>query len=248
MGIDTYPVVLFALHRERMPFWRSFPVRRSLREAPCPAWLCSGPVTAVEIVHCGMGAANVERPLGWVLSRRPPAVILAGFSGSLVPTLPVGALIEATGVRTPSGASHAVTLPLRTSAVKGPILSVNRFILARTEKEELHAATGALAVDMESGVVAQRCAEVGIPFGCLRVISDGLEADLPPELDTVTDGERVRLLPLLKALWRRPGLLRDLWRLANATRTAAKNLAAGLHEALRSLPPEQRDAPAPSGR
>jgi nucleoside phosphorylase len=248
---------LFALRRELEPFRRSFPAQWRQEGAPCTAWVvapaprspgpaCSFP--AYRIVHCGMGDAGVEQTLPWVLSQQPSAVILAGFSGSLTPDLTVGDLVLATEVRTGAGTIFPVTLPLVNSTRAGPLLAVERFILARTEKQELHAATGALAVDMESALVAQRCADAGIPFGCLRVISDGLAADLPPELETVTCGERVRLWPLLKALCRRPGLVWDLWHLAKATRIAARNLAAGLHEALRSLRPEQRDGPAPGGR
>jgi hypothetical protein len=227
--------VLFALHRERLPFWKSFPVRRSLR-TPVPAWLCYWQEGGnVQVVHGGWGPASMERTLAWLLPNGPVGVILAGFSGGLVPDLAVGDLVLASEVRTPTGSVYPVTLPLTTTARTGPILSTEHILYDKSEKVALHTSTGALAVDLESATAARLCARAGVPFGCLRVISDDANGDLPPELEKVTDGERVRLWPLLKALCWRPGLLGDLLGLARATRLAARELARGLSEAIRSL-------------
>lgn len=227
------PVVLFALHRERMPFWRSFPVRHA-SGGEVPAWHCG----AVQIVHTGMGATSIERAMTWLLPQRPPCVILAGFSGGLVPLLDVGTLVLATEVRTPTGTTYPVTLHSAGSArLAGPVLTSNRIAGTKAEKHALHAATGAIAVDLESATAARICHEAGVPFGCVRVISDGVDTDLPPELERITDGESVRVWPLLKALCCRPTLLGELLGLARATRLAARNLATGLHEVVRSLRP-----------
>lgn len=54
--------------------------------------------------------------------------------------------------------------------------------IARTaaEKAALFAATGASAIDLESGAVAAVAARHGLPFAVLRAVCDPAEFDLPP--------------------------------------------------------------------
>src|SRR5262249_44086355 len=51
---------------------------------------------------------------------------------------------------------------------------------AAAEKRRVHAATGALAVDMESHVAARVAQRLGLPFAAARVISDAAHRNLPP--------------------------------------------------------------------
>src|SRR6185437_14483484 len=65
-------------------------------------------------------------------------------------------------------------------ASEGPVLGA-RDILA-TEQDKLRAwkETGALAVDLESAIVARTAETVGIPFLVLRTIADPSTRELPP--------------------------------------------------------------------
>ncbi len=47
-------------------------------------------------------------------------------------------------------------------------------------KATLRAASGALAIDMESAAVAEAAAEAGVPFLVLRVIADPADRAIPP--------------------------------------------------------------------
>jgi adenosylhomocysteine nucleosidase len=92
----------------------------------------------------------------------------------------------------------------------------------------------AVAVDMETAEIARVCQERQVPFGCLRAISDDLMTPLSPRLLGLLRGGRVAPLRLLAGVVWRPGLLPELLRLAEQTRVAARQLAAGLNELLPS--------------
>lgn len=64
--------------------------------------------------------------------------------------------------------------------VGGWLLGVDRPLLTAADKALRRQATGAMAVDMESHVAAAFAARWSLPFGVLRVVSDGAGHDLPP--------------------------------------------------------------------
>jgi hypothetical protein len=95
------------------------------------------------------------------------------------------------------------------------------------EKQRLGEKYEARAVDMETAVVAQLCQERDIPFACLRVISDDLNTPLSPHLVELLRQGRVSPSRLAWTVLRHPSLIRELWRLAEQTRYAARQLLAG---------------------
>src|SRR5207249_6557461 len=102
--------------------------------------------------------------------------------GSLTGDLRPGDVVVATEVRTPEGtvtkcAGAPLAAALRTMGIEphlGPIVSLPH-IVAGSEREAL-AATGAIAVDMESAWLAEGAA--GRPFAVLRVVVDMAHRDL----------------------------------------------------------------------
>src|SRR5262245_10390830 len=235
------PCVLFALAREAM-FLRG---RERLADAPCPAWRVGAPDTGLPVAVPGVGARAARRAGGWLLARpaRPGLVVAAGFAGGLGPDLPAGAVVVAEevvdvqGGRWPVAASFQLAVEERQVGnlppQRGRVLSCDRLVAVPEEKQALAARHGAVAVDMESAEVARACAEAGIPFGCVRAVSDDHATPLSPALVGLLSGGRVRPGRLALALLRRPGLSRELLRLARHTRLAACNLAAALRALLR---------------
>jgi hypothetical protein len=96
------------------------------------------------------------------------------------------------------------------------------------EKLRLGRQFSASAVDMESATLADLCAEAGLPFGCVRSISDRAEDRLSPQLVGMLAGGQVRPLRLAANLLRSPRLAAELMRLARDTRRAAELLAGDL--------------------
>jgi adenosylhomocysteine nucleosidase len=92
-----------------------------------------------------------------------------GIAGALSSELPVGTGIDATRVVDESGQVLWEGEPLGASPARtGTILGASRIVDDPDERARLHAATGADAVDMESGPLARS----GRLAGCLRAVSD----------------------------------------------------------------------------
>jgi nucleoside phosphorylase len=198
--------VVFALSREAAPFLKR---RRLNPHGP----RCQARDDLLVLRMGDMGAEAAARATDQLLQARPDVrrVISAGFCGGLVQDARVGDVVL--------GSDSLVT--------------VDRPVVTVAERRALHAATGARVVDMESAVIARRCAVAGVAFESVRVVSDDLEHPLPADLMPALSGEQIVPHRLLAAVWRRPGLVADLWRLAKYSRLAANRLAGALDEYLR---------------
>ena len=116
-------------------------------------------------------------------------------------------------------------LPAHLSVASGILAASPGVLTSAGAKRELAEATGACAVDMESGAVAEVAARAGVPFLAVRVIADPLEFSPPPSLlhavrpDGSADPAR-----LLALLLRRSVTLGTLLRLAAQLRAARSTL------------------------
>ena len=142
------------------------------------------------LIANGPGPKSVER----VLEHKFPVsgIISAGFCGALDPALKVGDIIS----------SFA------------DIYSMDRVAVTREEKHRLREQTGAAAVEMEAAAVAKRAAEWGVPFHCVRAVSDTAEEDMPLDFNRYRDADgrfsrtRIALAALARPSTRVPALLR----------------------------------------
>jgi adenosylhomocysteine nucleosidase len=177
----------------------------------------------------GMGAKQLLR------DDEARAVLCCGFSGALDPSLRAGDLVLATAVRNEQGEVAAADAALRSAAAaalsvkQGEILSTSSVAATAEEKRAL-AASGALAVDMESWSVARAAQEAGIPWLALRAIVDPLSASMP---DFTRTAHRSYVMPALKHALRGPRAVLGLVELARA----AQQAGSALEEALRRVVP-----------
>jgi adenosylhomocysteine nucleosidase len=96
-----------------------------------------------------------------------------------------------------------------------PIAGVDDPIAEPAAKRELHRTTGAVAVDMESHVVAKLAAAHGLAFTAVRVIVDPAERAIPPAaLVGMNDDGRTDVPAILRELIARPSQLAHLARIA----------------------------------
>lgn len=120
----------------------------------------------------------------------------------------------------------------------GLIIGQDRIAATAAEKAALHAATGALAVDMESHIAARVAARHSLPFAAIRAISDTAHETLPPAalVGMKPDGSMALgkvLASLARRPWQLPALIRTgqgakrafaaLRRIAGAIAALAKN-------------------------
>lgn len=111
---------------------------------------------------------------------------------------------------------------------QGCIVSTNRVASNSTEKKKL-AGTGAIGVEMEAAGVAQRTATAGLPFCCIKVVTDILDEELVMDFNKMrtTDGRFSRGKIVSYALTH-PGIMPRIFQLKRRSETAADALGAFL--------------------
>ena len=199
------PCVLFALSRERGPFCREFRPSQAFGGGPCGAWFCGPAWLSVLAVETGMGSANVAAALDWLLAGprfggvpyQPSLLIFAGFAGALTDSLRVGdivladEIVDAQGNRwQPTWPAPLADGPWNPPLHRGRLVSVNRMAASVEEKRRLGSAHQAIAVEMESAIFAERCTRAGLPFACLRAISDEVGTPLSPHWRRCSPADR----------------------------------------------------------
>lgn len=122
----------------------------------------------------GIGEKCAREAAEAVLTFRAPQVLIsAGMAGALVPGLSVGAVVLPTKVLSATGVP-AFTIEGRDGALIS-FLSVT----TPSQKRELAARFGAIAVDMEAASVAEVAQRRGVRFAAVKAISDELDFRMP---------------------------------------------------------------------
>lgn len=156
-----------------------------------------------------------------------------GIAGALAPHLKPGDIILSTEVvdedrRWLSSESLRLRVPeliAQTGAIEGAVLGAQTVIATQADKHRAWQETGALAVDLESVVVARAAAALGIPFLVLRAIADTAARELPPAaLVPLRPDGKPMLGQVLASVLRRPSQLPTLLGVAREARQALQAL------------------------
>jgi adenosylhomocysteine nucleosidase len=100
------------------------------------------------------------------------AVVSAGFCGALDPGLAVADIVAATCILTFPALQRFAPAVVRASGVRsGTVCSMDHVAQTAAEKKALFSA-GGIAVEMEAAGVARRAQEHGLPFYCIRTVTD----------------------------------------------------------------------------
>jgi nucleoside phosphorylase len=185
--------------------------------------------THLTVTCAGVGVENARIAARSLISEGVNALASIGFSGGLDPVLKTGHIVvaidllqfDAENLTGPWHASAAGVALARDSLIAegltvhcGTTLTTSRPILTCDHKESLLRQTRALAVDMESAVVARTAQQENIPFFCLRVICDPAQSTVPRELSMcLNNSGGIQLALLVRNLARRPSMVFDLLRL-----------------------------------
>lgn len=108
--------------------------------------------------------------------RAVDGIISVGFCGALDARLEIGDIVVA-------GSEIQSPRPF----FRGEILSSDRVAVTAAEKCALRERTGAIAVEMESAAVAGKAREWGVPFRCIKVVSDTAREDMPLDFNQFRD-------------------------------------------------------------
>jgi adenosylhomocysteine nucleosidase len=185
-------------------------------------------------VVCGGDGKHLAASLTRAMAAGCSGLISFGVAGGLVPQLApgtcvIGSAILDDGERRITDARWAQRL-LRTipGAVHGAIVGVREPIAHADDKRALHEKTGAVAVDMESHVVARTAAEHGVPVAAIRVIVDPVKRTIPRSaLAGAQPDGTIDPFAVVLSLARNPRDFFGLVRMALDTRAARATLLRG---------------------
>jgi adenosylhomocysteine nucleosidase len=115
-------------------------------------------------------------------------------------------------------------------------LVTNPKVADQADKRRLAAAHGASLVDLEAAGIARRAKARGIPFHCIKGVSDGLADRLPDFNPFISTHGEFRLARFILFALFRPWYWPALMRVGKNSRAAAQNLREALLEILERSP------------
>jgi adenosylhomocysteine nucleosidase len=153
------------------------------------------------------------------------AVISTGYAGALDPALKLSDIVVAHEVLDSATGESFPCSVLDLDKKQGVVLSQDRIANDIAEKQQLFAKTGASAVEMEAAGVAARAKRAGLPFYCIKVISDAATESFGLDLNRMRTAEgRVARGKIIVHALVHPNLLPGLFRLKRRTEEAAQVL------------------------
>ncbi len=185
------------------------------------------------LTYCA-GASAERAYLGarGLVAEGAAALLSIGIAGGLDAALRPGDIVlPDTIIGAPDGPRiacaewHGAVMQEIPNAAIGSLLAAAEPACSVAAKATLRAASGALAIDMESAAVAEAATETGVPFLALRVIADPADRAIPPVAlhGVAPDGSR-RPWAVLRGLILRPADLPPLIRLARDSDAALRQL------------------------
>lgn len=200
----------------------------------------------VVIVNTGVGreaAALATRDA--LRLHRPAWVISAGFAGGLVEEVRRGHIFMAKEVIDPEGNPVEIPLAIDQQSLAandrlhaGTLLTVDQILATPEEKRAAAQAHQAIACDMETSAVAQVCAEEKARLLSIRIVSDAVDDQLPPEVATLLAQKSwaSKLGAATGAIFKRPSSALDMWQLKEDALKATDRLAKFLRGMIEQLP------------
>jgi len=226
--------ITFALPTE------SSDLRRHLRQARDEGGFILGKIErhAVAIAHTGVGARNCSDRLEALLHKaRPRMVVTSGFAGAVASELKVGDLIFAENFsdRELRMAAQRILSERKPRDVK--LFTSTSIVDSLADRNEIARASGAAAVDMETGSIFEICQAHGIPLLSVRAISDTPSEPFPAPTSVLFDIERQRTSyrRLFAYLLRHPGSIGPLLQFARRIKYVRAKLTDAIVELVRSL-------------
>lgn len=180
------------------------------------------------LVADGPGPVRASAATRVALDLGPVCALLStGFCGGLDPALKVGEVFVADDVMGEGESRWAARTAGREGGTTptGRLLSRDRVVVTAEEKVSLFRTLGARVVEMEAAAVAQAAHDEGVPFYCVRVVSDAASDTLPLDFNLYrAPSGRFSRGRILGAALARPWSFRGLLRLNTDSLRATRSL------------------------
>jgi len=177
-------------------------------------------VVGAGTVLCSGDGHDLQPSLARAIMKDCCGLISFGVAGGLAPNLSPGTCIVGSEIL--SGTAWLLTdhdwsqnlLQVIPNAIYGKIVGVSAPIPPKA-KHALHLNMGAVAIDMESHIVARIAAENNLPFAAIRVITNPVERPLPQVVwTTMRPNGTIDIGSLFYSLMKRPAEVGALARTA----------------------------------
>jgi adenosylhomocysteine nucleosidase len=178
------------------------------------------------LVANGAGARRAAAAVDAALASFPSdAIVSTGFCGALKPELEIADVVVGSTISAGPRNFIALQPASRQRHHSGVVCSIDHVAQTAEEKRRLHA-TGGSVVEMEAAGVAECARTRGIPFYCVRVVTDLAGEDMANDfnLALLPDGHFATIRILRGALRNPMVRLPELLRLRNRCGLAARAL------------------------
>ena len=197
----------------------------------------------IVVVECGVGPAAAARATRAVIDfYQPRWIVSAGFASALTDDLRRGNILLADRVMTPGQEPLEVGLKVDPASLSrgvhtGALLTVDEVVRKSSQRLALAEQHRAMACDMETYGVAQACQEKGTRLLSVRIITEPLHDELPPEIEHLLAQRTVaaKVGAAAGALLRRFSAAKDMWQLREDGLKASDRLAKFLRSMLPQL-------------
>jgi adenosylhomocysteine nucleosidase len=177
----------------------------------------------------GAGQAAAIRAFAAVEESAPIDLVFSvGWAGALTPDLLLGSAHNVAGVIDTSTGER-----FRCDAGAGPLwLATAPRVADHAEKLRLASTYPTALVDMEAAAIARLAAMRGIPFYCIKGISDGLTDHLPDFNRFLSPSGQLQMPQLILFALIRPVFWPGLLRMGENSKKASQGIANALHDFL----------------
>ncbi len=196
------------------------------------------------LIHSGAGAENARKAAELAVSKGATQLMSWGCAAALSPDLKMGDLVLAESLISSDGQEISVNatwhqhaknvLGSEITAYKGALIASEKVVSTAQEKHTIFEKTGAIALDMESGAIANVATHYAMPFLVIRAIADPASMDLPNALENALNEKgEVAITRILKSLVLNPKEIPHLIQIGQYFQIAKKtlsNVATKLHD------------------
>ncbi len=206
-----------------------------------PLWMATGKLYGREavVVRTGIGPDYAARAAERVLEAFSlEEILLAGFAGGTVPTLPPSCLVacektvdsgepnDSTPTRSVTSAKPLIDRALATGLVSvvSSAVTVARVVASSKDKLALGTRYGVELVEMEGFPLLRLAHERGVPGLMVRAVLDGSDDDLPDSTGWLSASGRICVPALLAYLAVRPTAIISLVKLYGRAKNCVSSL------------------------
>jgi adenosylhomocysteine nucleosidase len=192
----------------------------------------------LQVVLCGAGPVRAAQGAAQLARYGEPELLISvGLSGGLWHEACTGNMAVASSIETPGKPILNNAYPVKTSIPAFPMLTLPTVVTTRAEKQEVRQAyPDCWSIDMESYNLAEAATAAGLPWICLRAISDPWNQDLPLDFNQLINSQGQPSLPgILKSLASQPSKIPPLIKFARDVFHSRTCLVNGLTSILKEL-------------